>query len=157
MPAQPLLPARRPRALSIADPPVAAETQAEVVPSVTPVEVLTQETRCRSRKWARSSESRLRLMLRPRPTPPAQTRRPPLQCLSRDGPPSSRPKAVLNSAPSAVTRVHLLWKGTFSQKGQQWHLQDGRLSDDHSRSAVINCLITSHYLGTGNSNLKGPI
>ena len=42
MPAQPLLPARRPRASSIADPPVAVEAQAEVVPVATPVEALTQ-------------------------------------------------------------------------------------------------------------------
>ena len=43
MPAQPLLPARRPRDSSIADPPVTVvETQAEVVPVATPVEALTQ-------------------------------------------------------------------------------------------------------------------
>ena len=42
MPAQPLLPARRPRAPSIADPRDAAEARAEVVPVATPAEVPTQ-------------------------------------------------------------------------------------------------------------------
>ena len=38
MPAQPLLPARRPRALSVADPGDAVEARADVVPVATPVE-----------------------------------------------------------------------------------------------------------------------
>ena len=42
MPAQPLLPARRPRALSIADPGDAVEARAEVVPVATPAEAPTQ-------------------------------------------------------------------------------------------------------------------
>ena len=42
MPAQPLLPARRPRAPSVADPLTDAEAQAEVVPVATPVEALAQ-------------------------------------------------------------------------------------------------------------------
>ena len=43
-------------------------------------------------------------------------------------PPSTRPKAVLKSAPSTLTRAPWL--------------------------AIINCLITSYYFGTGDS--KGP-
>ena len=42
MPAQPLLPARRPRAPSNAAPPVAVEARAEVEPVVGPVEVPVQ-------------------------------------------------------------------------------------------------------------------
>ena len=42
MPAQPLLPARRPRAPSIADPRDAAEARAEVVPAATPAEAPVQ-------------------------------------------------------------------------------------------------------------------
>ena len=42
MPAQPLLPARRPRADSIADPGVAVEAPADVVPVATPAEAPVQ-------------------------------------------------------------------------------------------------------------------
>ena len=42
MPAQPLLPARRPRAPSIADPGAAVEAPADVVPVATPVEAPVQ-------------------------------------------------------------------------------------------------------------------
>ena len=42
MPAQPLLPARRPRAPSIADPGDAVEARAEVVPVATPAEAPVQ-------------------------------------------------------------------------------------------------------------------
>ena len=47
-------------------------------------------------------------------------RRPPLKVL-----PSSRPKAVLKSAPSAATRIPPPVEGTLFQGDQQWHLTSG--------------------------------